>query len=489
MSLAARISSGLKATFAARIIDIGANGILMVVLARYLLTPDQYGLLYIAISVVGVASMFGTLGLPSAVAKYVTEYNEKDAAQVPQILRISLGYLLALSIVTAVVLMIASSPLASVIHNETLAPLLVVGGIYVLFEAVHKYLIHIFQAFNRVSISAVVTSTNALGRLVFAIALTLVGLGTTGALMGYVVGFGLSVVVGGWILYTKFYRSLPSAETIEDGLVRRMLEYSVPLTATRGATVIDKKVDTILVGALANPAAAGFYTIAKQVSDAAISVASSLGFTISPAFGDDKAGDRLDRAAKLYEKSLEHILLLYIPGAVGLILVAEPFVQQLFGSEYLGAVPVIQVISIYILVNAVTRITSDGLDFLGRARDRAIIKTTMAITNFFLNLLLIPFYGAVGAAAATAFTHSIYATGNVYIMSRELPVEFGQIARSAAGVTVISGGMGAVVYYLLPYISGLGSLAAVIFCGAAIWAVLSTASGLLDVKRIVTFLS
>lgn len=489
MSLADQISQGLKATFTARIIDIAANGILMVILARYLLTPDQYGLLYIAISVVGVASMFGTLGLPSAVAKYVTEYNQKDSSQVPQILQTSLIYLLVLSVITAITLVITSSPLSRIIHNETLAPLLVVGAIYVLFKSVHQYLVSIFQALNRVSLSALITSTNAVGRLFFVVALTLFGLGTTGALTGYVVGFALSVAVGGWILYWNYYRSMPTAETIEEGLVRRMLEYSIPLTATRGASVLDKKVDTVLIGALANPAAAGFYTIAKQISGASTSVASSLGFTISPAFGDDKAGDRLDRAARLYETSLEHILLLYIPGAIGLILVAESLIQQLFGPEYAQAATVVQVFSIYILVNAVTRVTSDGLDFLGRARDRAIIKTTMAVTNFFLNLLLIPFYGAIGAAAATAFTHTIYAASNVFIMSHELPIEFGQIARSAAIVSVISGGMAVVVFYLLPYVSSVVSLFAVVLFGALIWGVLSTASGLLDVKRIVGFLS
>jgi len=78
MSLSQRISRGLKATLLSRIIKAGTNAAMIIVLARYLLGRDEYGLLYFALSVIGVITIFATLGLPKSTARYVNEYLEED---------------------------------------------------------------------------------------------------------------------------------------------------------------------------------------------------------------------------------------------------------------------------------------------------------------------------------------------------------------------------------------------------------------------------
>ena len=488
MSFSKQVVRGVQSTMVARVVDIVANAVLMVIRARFLLTPEEYGLLYVAISVVGIAGLFGTLGLPSSTARYVTEYGEAKGGQIPHILRKTAIYMIALGLVVTITLILTREWVANIVSEPGLEPLLVAGALYVLFQSFHKYLTSVFQGFNQISLSALLNAVSAVGRLIFAVILATIGFGAVGALLGYAIGFVLATVVGVWYIIRDFVPKYTPDEQMESGLTRRILEYSVPLTATRSATVLDKKVDTILVGAIAGAASASYYTIAKQVTDACIAPASSLGYTISPAFGEDKVGDRLEKAAELYEKSLEHVLVLYIPGAVGLFLVAEPMVLQVFGPAYEGAVPVVQIISAFVFANAVTRITSDGLDFLGRARERAIIKMTTAVANFFLNLLLIPQYGAVGAALATVVTHSIYAGTNVYIISRELPITFASIARTGVGIVVVSAGMAIVVLQLVPFVSGVISLLGVVMAGIICWAILSTVSGLFDVRQLVVFL-
>ncbi len=489
MSFANRIASGVKASFGARIVDIITNALLLVILTRFLFTTDQYGLLYTVISVVGVASMFATLGLPSSAARYVTEYTETDPSQVPPILKASVGFILGFGLLTAVGLIIFNSQIAALANEEAIAPLLFLAAIYVVFESLHQYLTSIFQGLNEIKLSAVVTATAQIGRLVFAVGLVLIGFGVWGALAGYLLGFVLSVTIGGWLLYTRFYTQLPTAPKIEDGLLRRIAEYSVPLTATRGATVIDKKIDTILVTALAGLTPAAFYAVAKQISDACVAPASSLGFTISPAFGEDKAGDRLERAARLYEYSLEHVLIFYIPATVGLILVAEPAMIHIFGPEYRGATPVIQVFSLFILANSVNKITTDGLDYLGRARIRAIFKGGMAIGNVTLNLLLIPIYGATGAAMASVVTFGSYTILCVYIIKGELPIQFTEVIHPIARIFVIAGVMGLGVWLLLPYVTGVVTLLLVIGTGAVIWFALSAAWGVIDIEQLWSYVS
>lgn len=484
MSVADRIKRGVSASLGANLVDTAVNALLIVVLARYLLSPDEYGLLFYALSVIGVVAMFGTLGIPSSAGRYVTEYGELDRDQIRYVIRSSLVTLLGLAVAVGLAVSLASPLIADFLDEPGLAPILAAGVGYIVFQSLRSLVVSIFQGLNRVDLSALVNAINAVVRFLAVVALVLVGLGAVGAFLGYVVGFALGTAVGAVILYREFYRTYDSSVPREEGLVRRLLEYSVPLTATRGATVLDKRVDTILVGVLINPVAVAYYTVGKQVAQVAVTPATSLGYTISPTVGEQKAGKQETRAARVYERSFEAIMILYIPAVVGLFLVADPLVRYVFGADYVGGVVVVQVLSVYVLVNAVSRITSDALDFLGRARHRAIIKTTMAVANFLLNLLLIPTLGVAGAAIATVITHSGYVGTNVVIISRELPLEFGRIGRSIAVVTAVSLVMGVGVAALLPYVSGLPSLVAVVGAGVGIWAGLSVGTGLVDVDEI-----
>ena len=488
MDLVDKLSRGLKATFASQVIYAAANGALMIVLARFLLDPDGYGLLYFALSILGIASLLGTLGVPKSAARYVTEYSENDEAQVPNIVRRSLLYVVALSTTAGAALALLGDRIARFVGEEPVAPLLVVGGGYVLTRSVTLYSQLVLQGFNRVDWSAFVKTLDAVLRFAFVVGFVLLGFGAAGALAGYVVGYAVAGGIGLAIIYVKFYRTFPTDEPMEPGLPRRIKEYSVPLTATQGANVLDKKIDTFLVGFFLTTTAVSFYTLAKQISEFVVTPVTALGFTVSPAYGEQKARDRIETASRLYEESMRHVLLLYIPGAVGLILVAEPLIRLVIGPEYLGATPVLQVLSVFVVFKAINKITSNGLDFLGRARIRAISKSATSVANFLLNLLLIPTIGVVGAAVATVITYSIYTATNVAVMHQEFELSTRQLARDAAGIVAITAGMALAVLVALPYVSGLITLAGVVSLGVAVWAVLAIGSGLLDVRRVTSLL-
>jgi O-antigen/teichoic acid export membrane protein len=486
MSVADRLRRGVKATFGANLLKAASKAALVIILTRVLLTPSGYGTLNLALSVLGVVTILATLGLPKSTARYVTEFGERDPEQVPHVIRRSTLYIGATTAVVSVGVAATSHLLAGTFGVPVLGPYLTLGGAYVVGRSFSSYFGALFQGFNRVAWSALLTVVTAVGQLVAVVGLVALGYGALGALGGYIVGYVLSVGVGAVVLYTRFYRPT-DVDPVED-LSKRILEYSVPLTATRGANVLDKKVDSVLLGVLVNVTAVGYYTVAKQVSDFVAMPASAFGFTLSPALGKRKSEQRPDRAARLYERSLEYVLLAYVPAVVGLILVADPMVRYVFGTPYLPAVPVVQVFGGFVLVNAVNKITSDALDYLGRARSRAIVKSAMAVANFLLNLALIPRFGAVGAAAATVATYTVYTLSNVYVIHDELSLSFRRIVRQLAVVCGVAGGMGVAVAAARGYVSGVPSLVAVVALGVAVWGVLSVLGGAVDVGEVTEFL-
>ncbi|WP_458205179.1 flippase [Haladaptatus sp. NG-SE-30] len=478
---------GFKATLSARVLHVASSGLLIVLLTRYLLTPKEFGILGSALAVLGVAGLFTDLGTAKSAARYITEFRERDPAQVPHVLRVALGARLVAIVVVAVAFALFADPIARFINQPELAPLLVFGGAYLAVHSLSTFAVVAFQGFNRVTWSAVTKATGSVSLLVFVVAGVLFVGGAVGALVGYVVSYALATVVGVGVLYAKFYSTHESGDR-EPGLSRRVLRYSVPLTATKGANVLDKKIDTILVGALVGPVAVGYYYLAKNISTFLQAPAASLGFTISPTYGEQKAGDERAAAASLYETTFRHTLLLYVPAGAGLVLVADPAVTQVFGAAYAGAIPVVQVYAGYIVLQAVMFITSDALDYLGRARERAWAKGASSVANLLLNLLLIPTFGAVGAAWATVATYSMYSLVNFAVVHQELELSLSRMLRHVVFVCAITLIMSAVVIVALSFVSGLLSLVGVVVLGAGVWVGLATASGLLDLRRVMRVL-
>ncbi|MFA9427622.1 flippase [Natronorubrum sp. A-ect3] len=488
MSLTDRILDGFKATLGARLVNNIANGLLLLLLARFLLTNDQYGLLFTIISIVAVAQLGADLGLARSAARYISEKKETEPSVIPYLVRTSLRYRVLLLGVVAVALIATRDMLATVLEIPELSALMWLAAGYLIVQSLYSYHMSLFQGFNRVNLSAVLEIINNVTRVLFVVGLTALGLGVAGALFGYILGAALATAAGLVLLYRRFYTQYADGGGSKS-LRNRMLEYSVPLTASHSANILDRQVDTILVAFFINPVAVSYYVLSKQVTEFVLVPASSLGFSVSPAYGEEKANDSLDRAARIYETTLQYMFLLYIPAAVGILLVAEPAITLIFGTEYAGAAPVLQVLSVYVVFQAITGVTTQGLDYLGRAKTRAYAKGATSVANVGLNIVLIPIYGVTGAAAATVLTFGIYTLVNVYVMHSELSLDFVRIGRSLVLTSAIACGMGLSVLFLVPYASSIPALFGVIAIGIAIWGVLVTASGVIDPRETIAQLT
>lgn len=487
MALTDEIIGGLKAQLVSEGVRVVANGLVIVLLARVFLDPDEYGLLFLAISVFGVAILFSQFGIAKSGARYVAEYREKEPGQVPHIVRTSLLYLVVSILLVGGTITLFHEAIARAIGEPAVASLLVLGLGYVAFETLRSYLSHIFQGFNRITLSAIIGVIGNVGLITFILLFLALGGGAFGALLGYVVGYGLACIAGLVLLY-RLLKGHDRAGEIGHDLPRRILEYSIPLTATGGANVLYKRVDTILIGVFLTPVAVGYYTLAKQIADFVIAPASSLGFTVAPTYGEHKASGDTTGAARIYETTFEYTVLFYIPAAAGLVLVAEPTIRFIFGAEYVGAAPVMQVLSAFVVLQAIDKVTNDGLDFLGRARARAVSKGATAVLNFGLNLLLIPAIGVVGAAISTVIGFMIMVLVNVYIIHRELSLSVGRLLRSVGLVCLVTLGMCAVVVFFRPYVTDIVGLFAVVGLGGLVWLALSVFCGLLDPHETVSAL-
>lgn len=181
--------------------------------------------------------------------------------------------------------------------------------------------------------------------------------------------------------------------------IRETLIYFVPTIATSVYTVLDRT----MIGVITRDMNAnGFYEQAHKIVNMALTVITSLnvvvGVRTSYLFGQNKD----DEIRRHIEKTFRFMFTLACPLVAGLIACAADFVPWFYGGGYEPVVPLLMIFAPLLLIIGVSNVL--GTLYLTpsgqRARsNRAIIAG--AVTNFLLNLILIPFFGVYGAVVAS----------------------------------------------------------------------------------------
>ncbi len=165
--------------------------------------------------------------------------------------------------------------------------------------------------------------------------------------------------------------------------------------------------DTSMLGFLSNDTQVGFYTAATKLSRIVISVITSITGVLLPRFSYYAVTKQNDELWKLFNKSFKYSTYLSLPSIAGLCLLSRPLMLLLSGQAYLPAVFTMQVISPIILLISLSGLIGTQLfASIGKEKLTLLSVSIGAVVNFTLNSLLIPRYGANGAAIATVFAES-----------------------------------------------------------------------------------
>jgi O-antigen/teichoic acid export membrane protein len=185
--------------------------------------------------------------------------------------------------------------------------------------------------------------------------------------------------------------------------LQELLVQSWPLALSGGLFMIQLRIDQVMLGAMVDSREVGWYAAAVRLSDIWRFIPFAVATTVFPAIVRARATSR-----QLYDRRMQafYDFMLWLAVAIALpaTLLAEPLVGLLYGDAYGPSADVLQ-IHIWALVlsypGTVTRRWMVVEGFGKLALRLAVLAVT---TNVALNLLLIPAYGATGAAWATLAT-------------------------------------------------------------------------------------
>jgi PST family polysaccharide transporter len=350
------------------------------ILAR-LLVPDQFGLVALALVFISLLETVADLGLGQALV--VAKDDFEDRADTVFRFTVLIGLVLTL-------LAAGASPLAARFFDEPeLTKLLPILGLTFMLRSLGSthYAIAQRDLDFRTRTGAEVAEVAVRGLV--GVALAIAGFGAYSLVFGYLAGtLTLDIVL--WAL-VRWRPRLTRRRTH----LREMVRFGGTLSAVNVIAALIANVDDLFVGRVLGTTALGFYTLAFRLPELLIlnlSVVASR--VLFPAFA------AVDRAAlgQAFLMSLRYTLMVGLPLALGLAVMAEPVVMAVFGDQWGGSVGPMRVLALYAL--SLTVGIPGGTAY--KATGRADVLLKLAIPRLLALVVALLIFGDDGIAAVAA---------------------------------------------------------------------------------------
>jgi len=388
-----------------QIVFIQAGAFVTTMYVTRMLSLNEYGLIPLINSMVLLLVVFLGLGLPASLARFLA--GQKTRIGQRQLLVKTGIKVLPLIAVMGLALYLVYPFLAVMLNEPRLLALKWYFFAILCLEMIRVFVEKICHGTGTMKISASLSGWNAIA--ILCITVPAVWWSPTAAMVVAAKAVGMLIPSIRAILSIR--RALSKTKEQDDidrqalPRVREVAAYGFPLTIISLSAFGFIQMDIMLLTYLTDTSTVALYAVGVLLVMKLTDIARAMGFGVSPQYAkpDCEPAQRL----RLYRSALKYVLVFSLPFAIFLATFAGDTLNLLFGSKYANAGPSLSMMCLYFLMATVLAISSPVLDFGGRAKIRAYAAFSGAAVNIGLNFLLIPRYGALGAAAATLCGYSL----------------------------------------------------------------------------------
>ncbi|USH00417.1 flippase [Thermococcus argininiproducens] len=398
-----RIARGAGIIFTGIIISTFFGFLNKAIIARYF-SRGEYGVFNMALTVLSISLVIGTLGFGNSLPRQVAIYRERKPSQLKDLISTALFIAILTNVSLAVLLVIGADKVALLFHDERLDYPLRILGISLPFSALTYLLVAISRGFGRVREK--VYFQNVTYPTVFFILIL------TGALlkMGFSYIFFAYVVAQGITLFLLLFDVtriglIKVSPSFIPSLGKELIFFSLPLMLTGILAFVMNWTDTLMLGYYLSLEVVGVYNAAAPLARMLPMFLNSAGFLYTPIASQLYAQGRIEEMGRVYQILTKWVFLLTLPIFAVMFLFPEVTINFIFGKEYLGATTALQILALGFMFHTFLGLNGLSLTVIGKPKLNLLGNLIAASLNVILNMLLIPKYGLNGAAIATAVSY------------------------------------------------------------------------------------
>jgi O-antigen/teichoic acid export membrane protein len=408
---------GTAAVYAVAALAQRALGFILLPVYTRVIPPSDYGALEVLTVSGSLASGILTLGLASAINKCFHRDCE-TAADRAAVLPTALAIDLPILAVGGVAMLFWAEPASAwLIGSPDAAPLLRLAVLGMLAFSVLSLTLAVLRAEERASAFGVLS----LAQFAVAAALNILfvvgwGMGVRGVLLGTLIASTLSVPIA--LAVALRGRAVRVAGHLARPLVAFGV-YLVPVMLASWAIDVSDRYFLRLYHGLDAVAVYGVGYKIGMVMELLVVWPFQLAW---PAYSFAIASREGHEVT--YARTLTYLALALVTLVVILSVSARVIMPVLVGPGYVDAYRVVPLIALAYALNGVHYCVSPGVHLGNRTRYLAFLAGGAALANVGLNVLVVPRWGMLGAAATTVVAFAVLALGTAWIAQRVHPVPY-----------------------------------------------------------------
>lgn len=173
--------------------------------------------------------------------------------------------------------------------------------------------------------------------------------------------------------------------------------------------------DSVMLGFIRDNESVGYYAAATRITRALCGFTTALGAVVFPRLTNYYSNHQMDKFRKLTIVSLDFSMLTLIPIS-GITILSAPLLIPLFcGNAYQPSIATLQILSPIMIFLGISGVMGTKVLYAMNYQRIIIICTGIgALTNFLLNLFLIPLYSHVGAAVSSVLAEFMVSASMLY---------------------------------------------------------------------------
>lgn len=434
-------------------------GLLTIVVFTRLLTPAQYGGYALALTAMTLAHTTLFTWAEAAMARFQARAVERGEAadHLATLLR-------AFAVMAAVFPLVAGAAVWLVPMAGPLKLAVAVGMAAVGFRSLIKLVQERRRADGAVASASALDIGQTAGGFAIGVAAIALGAGAAGPMLGFALA---SVMCLAFTLPREL--TLARGGRFEADRLKEYAGYGLPVASSLILALVVATTDRFLLAAFLDEAAVGVYHAGYSLANRTLDVMFVwLGMAGGPAMvaALERGGRPALEAAAREQASV--MVLLTLPAAVGVALVAAPLAEVMVGEALAeGAARVTPWVAVGALLSGITTYYLHQAFTLGRRTPLLLAAMTApAAANVALNLILIPRFGLTGAMWATAASYALGA-GASFVLGRRamaLPLPLDVIWRAGLACAAM-----ALAVSAIPAFGGVLELFVKAGAGAAVY--------------------
>ena len=343
-----------------------------------------------------------------------------------------------------------------------------------LFDSLNLSLYGALRAYHNLKYESLAMFASQTVTLILGLVFLFLNLPLIYLILAFTIPSALNALYAGWIARNKYdLRIVPSFGKNE---LKRLAIMTFPFALAAIFGRIYSYVDVVVLKKLAGNLEVGYYSTPSKITFAFQFIPLALVASLYPRFSEYYATNK-HKLAELFQESMKYLALIALPVSIGIFVLSSDIVLTVFGAKYSNSILPLKILILSLLFSFASFPVGSFLNATNRQAIQTTITGVVLVINFGLNIILIPNFGAVGAAWSALVGNILLAILGYIVIPKTAAISHGFMLKTLSQLIVAAVVMGVVISTVNLYTN----FVAAILIGSVVY------TGMLFATRALTF--